>query len=94
MSIANTFDNGFISANRTLSINANEVKLWIMKLNQNGDSIFSFIEPDLYPEKIIQTSDSLYVFLANNANSHAKLIKTDSTGDVITFIDQLKNINT
>ncbi len=67
VSIASTFDNGLITANYSGSYSNPD--LWLMKLNENGDSVYT-IQPSfsqyfhLRPGKIIQTADSLFVLMA------------------------------
>lgn len=86
-SVSTTIDNGFITANYMEPLQQNESNLWIMKLNEKGDSLFSITtDVKLRPENIIETNDNLYVFLANDQYQRPRLIKTDETGDVITTI--------
>lgn len=93
-SISTTLDNGYITANRMSYSPENEYRLWIMKLDATGDSIFSILSlVDLRPEKIIQTNDSLFVFLANDFINNPRLVKTDSIGNIITTLQELNNSN-
>jgi type IX secretion system substrate protein len=92
-----TQDKGFITANYMEPLQQNESNLWIMKLNEQGDSLFSITSTvQLRPEKILETNDNLYVFLANDKYQRPRLIKTDETGDVITSFyssEQTSNIS-
>lgn len=93
VSIADTYDNGLITAN-TVS-NGGNYDLWIMKLDENGENLFSITPPffpyniHLSPKKIIQTEDGLFVFLATDENDTPRLVKTDSTGNIITATNEL-----
>lgn len=82
-----TQDKGFITANYMEPLQQNKSNLWVMKLNEQGDSLFSITSTvKLRPEKIMETKDNLYVFLANDKYQRPRLIKTDETGDVITSV--------
>jgi hypothetical protein len=90
-SIATTNDNGFITSNYMETSQMNVDGLWVMKLDEAGDSVFSIYAPvKLEPKEIFQTEDGLYLFLANNMYGTPRLVKTDSTGDVITHIPKLQ----
>ncbi len=87
-SIAATLDSGYICANNMEPLPQNKFYPWIMKLDNNGDSIWS-IKPsvELTLNKILQSKDSLYVFLANDKYNTPRLVKIDSTsGDIISNI--------
>ncbi len=87
-----TQDKGFITANYMEPLQQNESNLWIMKLNEQGDSLFSITTSvRLRPENIFETNDNLYVFLANDKYQRPRLIKTDETGNVITSINFTKH---
>lgn len=93
VSIANTFDNGLISAN-SAGPNGNPDNFWLLKLVENGDSSYSITPSlskyfNLNPGKIMQTEDSLFVLIAFDNNDTPRLIKTDSTGNIITAISEL-----
>ncbi len=85
--ISETSDKGFITANY-MGNHLDYYNLWIMKLDEHGDSLFSIISPraKLIPEKIMETNDGFYVFLANDENYRPRLIKTDKSGSVISSI--------
>jgi hypothetical protein len=92
-----TLDKGFITANYMETSQNNASNLLLMKLNEQGDSLFSITSTvKLRPEKIMETKDGFYVFLANDINQIPRLIKTDDTGSVISAIhssDQQNKIN-
>jgi hypothetical protein len=89
-----TQDKGFITANYMEPLQQNESYLWIMKLDEQGDSLFSITSTvKLRPEKIMETNDNLYVFLANDKYQKPRLIKTDESGDVITSVHSSERQN-
>lgn len=85
--IAETSDKGFITSNYMQPMDYTESNLWIMKLDEHGDSLFSITSPraKLRPEKIMETNDGFYIFLANDGK-RPRLIKTDKSGSVISSI--------
>jgi len=87
ISIAKTFDNGFIVANKIFH-NYDYFATWIIKLNSEGDTIWSITTPEQnIPQKIIQTKDSLYAILLN-IYGITKLAKFDSlNGNIVTNIN-------
>jgi hypothetical protein len=88
--ISETSDKGFITSNYMYPPDYGE--LWIMKLDEQGDSLFSIKSSNvkLRPEEIMETSDGFYVFLANDRDYRPRLIKTDKSGSVITSMHSPK----
>jgi hypothetical protein len=90
--ISETSDKGFITSNY-MENHLDYNNLWIMKLDEHGDSLFSITSTTkLRPEKIMETNDGFYVFLANDGK-RPRLIKTDKSGSVITSIHSTKPQN-
>lgn len=86
-SVYQTTDGGFISANAVSDDPQNSLYLRLLKLDATGNSVFSFTTANtLMPGKVIQTSDGYFALNAMDKNDVPRLIKTDSTGSVITGI--------
>ncbi len=86
-SLAPTSDDGFITSNN-LQIyytgSSQNTFMSVMKLNKDGDSIFTIKRDGLYSNKVIQDTESKnYILLASDYYS-SRLINTDSIGSVIT----------
>jgi hypothetical protein len=82
-SVYQTFDGGYITANY-VEKTIEKYYLWIMKLNQYGDSVWSIkgTEPSGFPDRIFQTPDSMFILLTyDDYSKRPTLIKFDSTTD-------------
>lgn len=84
--MAETFDGGYITSNYKYTVMGEEY-MWILKINSDGDSMYSITSPYIRrPYNIMQDHDSMFVFLGTDYNANPNLIKTDSTGSIITKI--------
>jgi uncharacterized delta-60 repeat protein len=83
LSMAQTFDGGYILAGVTESFGAGYYDFWLVKTDENGDSLWSRTFGTSNAElcySVQQTSDSGYI-LAGRAGWDFWLLKTDPQGD-------------
>jgi len=97
MAVTPVQDGGFMTANIVNYISG-APSIWLMKLNANGDSIYSIKENTaiMNPIKIIEdTTDNTFVFNASRlVYDSSKLFKFNSICHVITSINKLKSSQT
>jgi predicted secreted protein len=84
-------DGGFLIAIRTYSFGNGQADIWLVKIDKDGNEVFSKTIGDVVSEwsnQIIETPDSGFVLAAftnsfGNGGNEAWLIKTNSEGDTI-----------
>ncbi|MFA6304375.1 MAG: T9SS type A sorting domain-containing protein [Patescibacteria group bacterium] len=84
-SIIQTADDGFMLIGSTMSFGAGDIDWWIIKINADGDSIWSRTYGGLWSDKcnsIIEMPDGGFV-LAGNYGSDCWAIKINADGDSI-----------
>lgn len=90
VSVEETSDSGYIIVGNTRSFGAEDVDIWLIKTDRNGDTLWSRAyggEKDDQARYVGQTSDGGYVLIGGTYEpsdaSYIWSIKTDSVGDSI-----------
>jgi hypothetical protein len=89
-SVQQTTDSGYISVGRTCIDGAYDYQAWLIKTNQDGDTVWSKTYGDTYVDeayKVRQTSDAGYIIAGMSTAfgwaGEGWLIRTDNKGTVI-----------
>ncbi len=82
-----TSDGGYILVGQTSSFGAGGSDIWVLKVNSDGDSIWTNIigeVDDDYCSSVVQTNDGGYVVSGQIGNEiNGSLIKIDASGDLL-----------
>ncbi|NQU05830.1 MAG: T9SS type A sorting domain-containing protein [Calditrichaeota bacterium] len=89
MSVIQTDDGGYLIAGKTRSFGAGSMDMWLIKINAEGDSLWSRTyggEGLDYGKSVIKTLDDCYVFVGGTQSfgaggADAYLVKIDAEGD-------------
>ena len=89
--VQQTIDNGYIIAGETESFGVNREDLWLLKTDENGDTLWTKVYGGTgydYAHSVQQTSDSGYIVVGHTKSFGAGgydlwLLKTDADGDTL-----------
>jgi hypothetical protein len=95
--VEQTTDNGYIVVGETSSFGAGSYDVWLLKFNEQGDTVWSKTfggSEDEYGSCVSQTTDGGFIISGmiksfDNSNGNLWLIKTDYTG----YLTEVVNVS-